>query len=41
MAQMNTHKVLGISTCPLFITRYNLGESIRHEVEFDWCEIYL
>ena len=41
MAQMNTHKILGINTYSLFTTRYNLEESIRHEIEFDWCEIHL
>jgi len=41
MAQMNTHKILGINTYSLFTTRYNLEESIRYEIEFDWCEIYL
>ena len=38
---MDTYKVLGISTRSLFTARYNLVGSIRHEAEFDWCEIHL
>ena len=42
MAQMSTYNVvLGISTRSLFTAKYNLGGSIRHEAEFDWCEIHL
>jgi len=42
MAQMNIYNiVLGISTRSLFTAKYNLGGSVRHEAEFDWCEIYL
>jgi len=40
-AQMDTYKVLGISTRSLFTARYNLGGSIGHEAEFDRCEMYL
>ena len=41
MAQMNTYKVLGIGTRSLFTARYNFVGSMRHEAEFDWCEMYL